>query len=67
MRIFHIGDILHLKKPHPCGSMEWEVVGLPGTDATIKCRKCQRRIVLSRAVLERRVKGPRGPSKDIRN
>lgn len=66
MRTFRIGDILRLKKPHPCGGSEWEVVGLPGTDATIKCRTCHRRIVLEQAVLERRVKGPREPSPDPR-
>ncbi|HWR70348.1 MAG TPA: DUF951 domain-containing protein [Dehalococcoidia bacterium] len=67
LRTFHLGDILRLKKPHPCGGSEWEVVGLPGTDATIKCLKCHRRVVLSKAVLERRVKGPRDPSPDIRS
>jgi hypothetical protein len=42
-------------------------VGLPGTDVTIKCLKCHRRVVLSKAVLDRRVKGPRDPSSDIRS
>lgn len=51
----NIGDILKLKKIHPCGSYEWEVVRL-GADIGIKCRKCSRYILLPRSVLERRVR-----------
>jgi len=51
----NIGDIVRLKKKHPCGSYEWEVVRL-GADIGIKCLKCQRRVLLERGVFERRVK-----------
>ena len=50
-----LGDIVRLKKRHPCGSYEWEVVRL-GADIGIKCLKCQRRILLERGIFERRVK-----------
>lgn len=50
-----LGDIVRLKKKHPCGSYEWEVVRL-GADIGIKCLKCQHRVLLERNVLERRVK-----------
>jgi len=50
-----LGDIVRLKKQHPCGSYEWEVVRL-GADIGIKCLKCQRRVLLGRSVLERRIK-----------
>jgi hypothetical protein len=50
-----LGDVLRLKKVHPCGSYEWEVVRL-GADIGIKCRKCERRILLPRSVLQRRTK-----------
>ncbi len=50
-----LGDIVRLKKKHPCGSYEWEVVRL-GADIGIKCLKCQRHILLERSVFERRVK-----------
>ena len=50
-----LGDIVQLKKKHPCGSYEWQVVRL-GADIGIKCRQCQRRILLERSVFERRVK-----------
>ncbi|MFC2010366.1 DUF951 domain-containing protein [Chloroflexota bacterium] len=50
-----LGDIVRLRKKHPCGSYEWQVVRL-GTDIGIKCLKCQHRVLLERSVLERRVK-----------
>jgi len=50
-----LGDIVRLKKKHPCGSYEWQVIRL-GADIGIKCLKCQRRVLLERSVFERRVK-----------
>jgi len=50
-----LGDVVRLKKKHPCGSYEWEVVRL-GADIGIKCVKCQRRVLLERSIFERRVK-----------
>ena len=49
------GDIVRLRKAHPCGSYEWAVVTV-GADISLKCLKCQRRALLSRDVFERRVK-----------
>jgi len=50
-----LGDVVRLKKKHPCGSYEWEVVRV-GADIGIKCLKCQHRVLLERSVFERRVK-----------
>ena len=50
-----IGDTVRLKKKHPCGSYEWQVVRL-GADIGIKCLQCQHRILLPRSVFEHRVK-----------
>jgi len=50
-----VGDIVRLRKAHPCGSYEWEVVRV-GADIGLKCLKCQRRVLLERGVFERRVK-----------
>ena len=50
-----MGDIVRLKKKHPCGSYEWQVVRL-GADIGIKCRRCNRRVLLERREFERRVK-----------
>jgi hypothetical protein len=53
---FKMGDVVKLKKPHPCGSLEWEVVRL-GADIGLKCGGCRHQIMLERVVLERRMKG----------
>ena len=52
---FRIGDVIRLRKPHPCGGYEWEVVRL-GADIGIKCVKCRHRVLIARSVLERRLK-----------
>ena len=49
-----LGDVVRLKKKHPCGSYEWQVVRL-GADIGIKCLKCQRHVRLDRSLFERRV------------
>ena len=50
-----LGDVVRLKKKHPCGSYEWQVVRL-GADIGIKCLKCQHHVLLERGVFERRVR-----------
>jgi len=48
------GDVLRLRRPHPCGSSDFEVVRL-GADIGLRCVGCGRRILLARSVLERRI------------
>jgi len=50
-----VGDVVRLRKKHPCGGDEWQVVKL-GVDIRIKCLKCQRLGLLERRTLERRIK-----------
>jgi len=50
-----LGDVVRLRKKHPCGSYEWQVVRV-GADIGIKCRGCHRRVLLQRRDFERRVK-----------
>ena len=50
-----LGSIVRLRKKHPCGGYDWEVVRL-GADIGLVCATCQRRILLSRSVLDKRVK-----------
>ena len=52
---FRIGDVLRLRKAHPCGGFEWEVVRL-GADIGLRCLTCGRRVLLERSVLEKRLK-----------
>ncbi|MDD5509318.1 MAG: DUF951 domain-containing protein [Dehalococcoidales bacterium] len=49
-----LGDVVRLKKKHPCGSYEWQVVRL-GADIGVRCLKCQRHILLKRSIFEHRV------------
>ncbi|MDD5591329.1 MAG: DUF951 domain-containing protein [Dehalococcoidales bacterium] len=49
-----LGDVVRLKKKHPCGSYEWRVVRL-GADIGVRCLKCQHQILLKRSIFERRV------------
>ena len=50
-----LGDIVRLKKKHPCGNYQWQVDRL-GADIGIKCLKCEHRVLLKRGVFEHRVK-----------
>ena len=50
-----LGDVVRLRKVHPCGGYVWEVVRL-GADIGIRCRSCGRRVLLERRVFEKRVK-----------
>ncbi len=52
---FAVGDVVKLKKAHPCGGFDWTVVRL-GADIGLKCQTCGRRVLLPRRDLERRLK-----------
>jgi hypothetical protein len=52
---YDIGDIIRLRKKHPCGSYEWEVVRL-GVDIGLVCQGCERRILLPRSTVNKRLK-----------
>ena len=51
-----LGDVVKLKKPHPCGANEWEIVRV-GADIGLKCRGCERRVMLVRSEFDRRFRG----------
>lgn len=50
-----VGNIVRLKKQHPCGSHEWEVLRI-GADFRIKCSGCGHQIMIPRKTLEKSVK-----------
>ena len=50
-----IGDVLRMKKPHPCGGSLWTVPRL-GADIGMNCRECGRYVLLARSQLARRLK-----------
>jgi hypothetical protein len=62
---FRMGDVVRLRKPHPCGGYEWSVVRV-GADIGLKCGTCGHRVLLERRTLEKRLKVfvSRGPELD---
>lgn len=52
---FDVGDIVSLKKAHPCGENKWEIMRT-GVDFRLKCLGCERQIWISRIEFERRVR-----------
>lgn len=50
-----VGNIVKLKKQHPCGSKEWEVLR-SGADFRLKCCGCGHQIMLARPALEKNVR-----------
>lgn len=50
-----IGDILTMKKPHACGSNNWEVIRL-GVDLKLKCMGCGHEIMMDRVELLKKIK-----------
>ena len=51
-----VGDILKMKKKHPCGSSEWEVLRI-GADFRLKCPGCGHQIMIPRVKAEKNVRG----------
>jgi hypothetical protein len=49
------GDIVQLKKKHPCGSDRWQVART-GADIGIVCLGCRHKVMLERSLFEKRVK-----------
>lgn len=50
-----VGDIIKLKKQHPCGSKEWEVLRV-GADFRLKCCGCGHQIMIARKIVEKNIK-----------
>lgn len=57
-----IGDVVRMRKSHPCGGTDWRVVRL-GTDIGIICLTCERKVLIPRGKFIRQVKAQleRGP------
>ncbi len=53
---YELGDIVRLKKQHPCGSHEWEILRT-GMDFRLKCQGCGHLILIPRAKFEKMVRG----------
>lgn len=53
-----VGDIVTLKKQHPCGSKEWKVLRV-GMDFRIKCMGCEHMVMVPRNKIEKNIKSVR--------
>lgn len=57
---YEVGTVVEMKKAHPCGSKDWEVLRL-GADIKIKCCGCGRMVMLTRREFEKDAKKVKGP------
>lgn len=53
--MYELGQVLTMKKPHPCGGRTWTIVRL-GADVKIQCDTCKRFVNLTRDELKKRAK-----------
>ena len=49
---YEVGDVVRLKKQHPCGSSEWEILRV-GADFRLKCTGCGHQIMIARKLVEK--------------
>jgi hypothetical protein len=56
----NVGDTIKLKKPHPCGSSEWEILRT-GMDFRLKCKGCGHQIMVTRKLVEKNIKPAKKP------
>lgn len=54
--VFNIGEVIKMKKQHPCGANEWEILRL-GMDFRLKCRGCGHQVMVPRKLVEKNFKG----------
>ncbi|MFC6647657.1 DUF951 domain-containing protein [Paenibacillus rhizoplanae] len=54
-KVFGLGDIVQMKKQHPCGTNEMEIIRM-GMDIRIKCTGCQHSVLIPRAKFEKNLK-----------
>lgn len=49
-----LGDVVRLRRRHPCGGDRWQVDRL-GADIGMRCQTCGRHVLLERRLVERRL------------
>ncbi|MEW9671677.1 DUF951 domain-containing protein [Ammoniphilus sp. 3BR4] len=52
---FALGDVVEMKKPHPCGVNAWKVIRM-GADIRIKCTGCDHSVMIPRLEFEKKMK-----------
>ena len=51
----YLGDVVEMRKSHPCGGYQWEIVRV-GADIGLMCLTCKRRVLLPRRQFARQAK-----------
>lgn len=51
-----VGEVIKMKKPHPCGSKEWKVLRV-GMDFRLECMGCGHQIMIARKLVEKNMRG----------
>ena len=51
--LLEVGDVVQMKKKHPCGSDQWEIVFV-GSDIKMRCAKCRHVVMLDRPTFDKR-------------
>lgn len=52
---YGLGDIVEMKKQHPCGANEWKIIRM-GADIRIKCEGCQHSVMIPRREFDKKMK-----------
>lgn len=52
---FQVGEIIELKKQHPCGSHAWKILRV-GADFRLQCEGCGHQVMLARRIVEKSIK-----------
>lgn len=65
-RVFNVGDIVELKKAHPCGSKLWKILRI-GADFRVECQGCKHSLMVPRPKFEKSVKKNVGMSQNERS
>lgn len=55
MQKINVGDVVKLRKKHPCGSFIWKVIRT-GADVKLQCLGCDRIVMIDRPTLHKRIK-----------
>ena len=58
-----VGDVLVLKKNHPCGACRWEVLRI-GADFKLRCTGCGREVMGARTKYEKQIERAEPPEND---
>ena len=53
---FELGDMIKMKKAHPCGTNQWEILRV-GMDFRLKCCGCGHQVMLPRKQVEKSFRG----------